>query len=49
MIDGCILMCAGSCLRYGARWLDAETPRQVDVTATHWRYGRRMTPPISCC
>lgn len=29
MIDGCIIMCAGSCLRHGARWLDAETLRQV--------------------
>ncbi|WP_234685165.1 hypothetical protein [Bradyrhizobium monzae] len=22
MIDGCIIMCAGSCLRHGAGWLE---------------------------
>lgn len=49
MIDGCIITCAGSRLRHGADWLDAEMLRQVDGTATHWRYGRRMTPPISRC
>ncbi|MHC4049258.1 hypothetical protein [Bradyrhizobium sp. 25ACV] len=47
MIDGCIIMCAGSCLRHGAGWLDAETLRQVDVTAMHWRYRRPVTLPIS--
>lgn len=38
-----------SCLRHCNGWLDAEMLRQVDVTATHWRYRRRMRPPISCC
>lgn len=49
MIDGCIIICAGPCLRHGAGCLYADTLRQVDVTATHWRYERRMTAPISSC
>jgi hypothetical protein len=49
IIDGGITACGGSWLRHGDGWLDAETLRQVDVTATHWRYRRPVTPPISCC
>jgi hypothetical protein len=39
----------GSCLRHGDGWLDAETLRPVEITATHWRYRRPVMLPMSCC
>jgi hypothetical protein len=39
----------GPCLRHGDGWLDAETLRPIEVTATHWRYRRPMMVPMSCC
>jgi hypothetical protein len=36
-------------LRHGDGWLDAETLRPVEVTATHWRYRPPPTLPTSCC
>ena len=37
------------CLRHGDGWLDVETHRPIEVTATHWRYRRSVMPPMSCC
>ncbi|WP_426409412.1 hypothetical protein [Bradyrhizobium ganzhouense] len=37
IIDRGTTVCGGSWLRHRDGWLDAETLRQVDVTATHWR------------
>ena len=39
----------GSCLRHGEGWLDAETLRPMQMTATHWRYRRLLMLPMSCC
>lgn len=39
----------GSCLRHGDGWLDAETLKPVEMTATHWRYRRPIMPLMSCC
>jgi hypothetical protein len=38
-----------SCLRRGGSWLDAETLRPIEITATHWRYRRLVMLPVSCC
>ncbi len=39
----------GPCLRHGNGWLDVETLRPVEITATHWRYPQSVLPPMSCC
>jgi hypothetical protein len=36
-------------LRHGNGWLDVETLRPVEITATHWRYPQSVLPPMSCC
>jgi hypothetical protein len=38
-----------SCLRHGDGWLDTETLRPVEISATHWRYRPSLMPPMSCC
>jgi hypothetical protein len=38
-----------SCLRHGDGWLDTETLRPVEITATHWRYRPPPIQPMSCC
>jgi hypothetical protein len=37
------------CLRHGGQWLDAETLRPINVTATHWRFRWPLIFPVSCC
>ena len=37
------------CVRHGDRWLDAETLRPIQVTATHWRFRPLAFVPMSCC
>jgi hypothetical protein len=49
VIDGNINMPGGSYLRHGDRWLDIDTLRPVEITATHWRYRRPLLLPTSCC
>lgn len=48
-IDERINVSRGSCLRHGDGWLDAETLRPVEITATHWRYRSVVMFPVSCC
>ena len=49
IIDGDVSLPGGSYLRHGDGWLDAETLRPVELTATHWRYRRPVMPLMSCC
>jgi hypothetical protein len=48
-MSGNINMSGGSCLRHGDGWLDAETLRPIEITATHWRYRQPIILPMSCC
>ncbi|WP_426408513.1 hypothetical protein [Bradyrhizobium ganzhouense] len=48
-IDANINVPGASCLRHGDGWLDAETLRPLEITATHWRYRRPLMLPMSCC
>jgi hypothetical protein len=49
ILDGEISVPFGSYLRHGDGWLDAETLRPVQLTATHWRYRPPVMPPMCCC
>jgi hypothetical protein len=49
IIDEEIGVLSSSCLRHGNGWLDAETLRPIELTATHWRYRWPVTLPVSCC
>ena len=49
VIDGEIRTVGGFCLRHGDDWLDAETLKPVQVTATHWRSRWPVIFPVSCC
>jgi hypothetical protein len=49
ILDEDISVRGGSCLRHGDGWLDAETLRPIELTATHWRYPRPAMLPMSCC
>ncbi len=49
VLDGSINVTGASCLRHGDGWLDTETLRPVEITATHWRYRRALMLPVSCC
>jgi len=48
-IDGNINVPGGAFVRHGNGWLDTETLRPVELTATHWRYPRAVMQPMSCC
>ena len=49
VIDGEVRPIGVFCLRHGDDWLDAETLRPINVTATHWRFRWPMIFPASCC
>jgi hypothetical protein len=36
-------------IRHGEVWLEAATLKPIEVAATHWRFHRPSTLPISCC
>lgn len=48
-INGDMNVSRSLCLRHGDGWLDAETLRPVEITATHWRYRWLVMLPMSCC
>jgi hypothetical protein len=49
VIDGHVGVLDVSYLRHGDGWLDAETLKPVQVSATHWRFRRWSFLPVSCC
>jgi hypothetical protein len=49
IIDGDVCRTGGFCLRHKDNWLDAETLRPIEVTATHWRLRWPIFFPVSCC
>lgn len=49
VIDGAVRRTGVFCLRQGDDWLDAETLRPINVTATHWRFRWPLIFPYSCC
>ena len=49
VIDGEVRQIGVFCLRHGDDWLDAETLRPINVTATHWRFRGPVIFPVSCC
>jgi hypothetical protein len=48
ILDEDVTVAGGPCLRHGDGWLDAETLRPIEMTATHWRYRQAMMLPVSC-
>ena len=49
VIDGEVGVLDCHCIRHGDGWLDAETLKPIQVTATHWRFRQPVLLPMSCC